>query len=56
MNYPLATVSLHKVMRDTLVPATTPRPQDPEEFYYVSDDSILDLDEEYLGLGECIIE
>ena len=24
--------------------------------YYDSDDSVLDLDEEYSGLGECIIE
>ena len=31
-------------------------PQNPEEFYYDSDDSILDLDEEYPGLGEHIIE
>ena len=39
-----------------LVPATAPRPQDPEEFYYDSDDSVLDLDKEYPGLGEHIIE
>ena len=32
--------------------ATAPRPQDPEEFYYDSDDSVLDLDEEYPGLGK----
>ena len=30
-------------------------PQDPEELYYDSDDSVLDLDEEYPGLGERII-
>ena len=53
---PVATVSLHRAVHDTLVPATAPRPQDPEEFYYDSDDSVLDLDEEYPGLGECIIE
>ena len=39
-------------MRDMLMLATAPRPQDPEEFYYNSDDSVLDLDEEYPGLGE----
>ena len=39
-----------------LMLATAPRPQDPEEFYYDSDDSVLDLHEEYLGLGEHIIE
>ena len=39
-----------------LTPATAPRPQDLEEFYYDSDDSVLDLDKEYPGLGERIIE
>ena len=53
---PVATVSLQRAVHDTLIPATAPRPQDPEEFYYDSDDSVLDLDEEYPGLGECIIE
>ena len=43
-------------MCDTLTPATALRPQDLEEFYYDSDDSVLDLDEEYRGLGEHIIE
>ena len=51
---PLATASLQRAVHDTLAPATAPRPQDPEEFYYDSDDSV--LNEEYLGLGECIIE
>ena len=53
---PVATASLQRAVHDTLVPATAPRPQDPEEFCYHSDDSVLDLDEEYSGLGECIIE
>ena len=53
---PVAMASLQRAVHDTLVPATAPRPQDPEEFYYNSDDSVLDLDEEYPGLGECIIE
>ena len=52
----MATVSLQRAVHDTLVLATGTRPQDPEEFYYDSDDSVLDLDEEYPGLGECIIE
>ena len=52
----MATASLQRAVCDTLMPATAPRPQDPEEFYYDSDDSVLDLDEEYPGLGECIIE
>ena len=56
MSDPVATASLQRAVHDMLVPATAPRPQDPEEFYYNSDDSVLDLDEEYPGLGEHIIE
>ena len=56
MSDPMATASLQSAVCDTLVLATAPRPQDPEEFNYDSDDSVLDLDEEYPGLGECIIE
>ena len=52
----VATALLPWAVHDTLMPATASRPQDPEELYYDSDDSVLDLDEEYLGLGECIIE
>ena len=52
----MATTSLQRAVCDKLMPATAPRPQDPEEFYYDSDDSVLDLDEEYPGLGEHIIE
>ena len=53
---PMVTASLQRAVHDTLMPATAPRPQDLEEFYYDLDDSVLDLDEEYPGLGECIIE
>ena len=53
---PVATGSLQRAVHDTLMPATAPRPQDPEEFYYGSDDSVLNLDEEDPGLGEHIIE
>ena len=56
VSHPVATASLQRAVRDMLVLATAPRPQDPEEFYYDSDDCVLDLDEEYPGLGECIIE
>ena len=56
MSDPVATASLQRAVRDTLAPATALRPQDLGEFYYDSDDSVLDLDEEYPGLGECIIE
>ena len=53
---PVAMASFQRAVHDTLAPATAPRPQYPEEFYYDLDDSVLDLDEEYPGLGECIIE
>ena len=53
---PMATASLQRAVHDTLVLATAPRPQDPGEFYYDLDDSVLDLNEEYPGLGEHIIE
>ena len=53
---PMATALLQRAVFDTLMPATAPMPQDREEFYYDSDDFILDLNEEYPGLGECIIE
>ena len=56
MSDPVATTSLQRVVHDTLALATAPRPQDPEEFYYDSDDSVLDLNEEYPELGECIIK
>ena len=52
----MATALLQRPVHDMLMPATALRPQDLEEFYYDSDDSVLDLDEEYQGLGECIIE
>ena len=39
-----------------LEPAMVPRSQEQDKYYYDSDDSILDLDEEYLGLAECIVE
>ena len=53
---PMAMVSLQRTVHHMLMPATAPRPQDLEEFYYDSDESVLDLDEEYPGLEECIIE
>ena len=37
---PMAMASLQRAMCDMFAPATAPRPQDPEEFYYDSDDSV----------------
>ena len=53
---PVTTALLQQAVCDMLVPATALRPQDPEEFYYDSDDSVLDLDKEYPVLGKQIIE
>ena len=53
---PVTMALLQWAMHDTLMPATAPRPQDPVVLYYHSDNSVLDLDEEYPGLGEHIIE
>ena len=43
-------------MHNTLALATAPRLQEQEEYYYDSDDSVLNLDEEYPGLAERIVE
>ena len=42
-------------VHEALVPATATRPQE-EEYQYDSDDSVLDLDEEYLGLAEWVVQ
>ena len=52
----MALASLQGAMCNTLVPAMAPRPQEQEEYYYDSDDSVLNLDEEYPGLVEHIVE
>ena len=52
----MATALLQRAVHDTSTLATALRPQDLEELFYDSDDFVLDLDEEYPGLGECIIE
>ena len=53
---PIASASLQGAVHDMLMPATASRTQEQEEYYYDSDDSVLDLDQEYLGLVECIAE
>ena len=51
----VATASLQMAVREALAPATAARPQE-EEYQYDSDDSVLDLDEEYLGLAEWVMQ
>ena len=42
-------------MHEALAPATAPRPAE-EEYYYDSDDSVVDLDEQYPDLVERIVQ
>ena len=53
---PVASASLQGAMRNTLVLAMAPRLQEQEEYYYDSDDSVLNLDEDFPGLAEHIVE
>ena len=55
LHCPAATASLQMAVREALVPATAARPPE-EEFQYDSDDSVLDLDEEYPGLAERVMQ
>ena len=54
LHCPAAMVSLQMAVCEALVPATAARPQ--EEYHYDSDDSVLDLDEEYPDLAEWVVQ
>ena len=51
----MASVSLQEAIRNKLMLATAPRPQE-QEYYYDSDNSVLDLDEEFPDLAEWVVE
>ena len=55
LHCPAATASLQMAVHEALAPATAARPQE-EEYQYNSDDSVLDLDEEYPGLAERVVQ
>ena len=55
LHCPVATASLQMAVREALAPATAAQPQE-EEYQYDSDDSVLDLDEEYPGLAEQVVQ
>ena len=55
LHCPAAMASLQMAVREALAPATATRPQE-EEYQYDSDDSVLDLDEEYPGLVERVVQ
>ena len=54
LHCPAATASLQMAVHEALMPATAARPQ--EEYHYDSDDSVLDLDEEYPDLAERVVQ
>ena len=55
LHCPAATASLQMAMHEALTPATAARLQE-EEYQYDSDNSVLDLDEEYPGLAERVVQ
>ena len=55
LHCPAAIASLQMAVRDALAPATAARLQ-KEEYQYDSNDSVLDLDEEYPGLAERVVQ
>ena len=55
LHCPAAMASLQMAVHEALALATATRPQE-EEYQYDSNDSVLDLDEEYLGLAERVVQ
>ena len=55
LHCPAATASLQMAVREALAPATAAQPQE-EEYHYDSDDSVLDLDDEYPDLAEWVMQ
>ena len=57
LDSPAATASLQVAVCEALVLATAARPQeDWEEYYYDSDDSVLNIDEQYPELAERVMQ
>ena len=52
---PVVSVSLQVAVCETLAPATAPQPEE-QEYYYDSDDSVLDLDAEFPDIAERLVE
>ena len=55
LHCPAAMASLQMAMREALTPATAARPPE-QDYYYDSDDSVLNLDEEYPDLAERVMQ
>ena len=56
LDSPAAMASLQVAVRKVLMPATAAQPQEEEEYYYDSDDSVLDIDEQYPELAERVVQ
>ena len=57
LDSPAATASLQVTVCEALTPATAARPQEEEEeYYYNSDDSVLNIDEQYAKLAERVVQ
>ena len=57
LDSPAAVALLQVAVCDALAPATAARPQEEEdEYYYDSDDSVLDIDEQYTELVERVVQ
>ena len=52
---PTASASLQEAVHDMLMPATASRPEE-QEYYYDSDDSVLDLHAEFPDIVEWVVE
>ena len=56
LDSPAATASLQVAVCEALMPATAAPLQEEEEYYYDSDDSVLDIDEQYPKLVERVVQ
>ena len=56
LDSPAAAASLQVAVREALTLATAAQPQEEEEYYYDSDDSVLDIDEQYPELAERVAQ
>ena len=56
LDSPVATALLQVAVCEALTPATAARLQEVEEEYYDSDDSVLDIDEQYPELAERVVQ
>ena len=57
LDSPAAAVLLQVAVHEALMPATAARPQEEEDkYYYDSDDSVLDIDEQYPKLAERVMQ